>query len=153
MRGFKGSDIPERSGIQTFDDPYTGEMLYAIPALAPDWAIIHVQEANANGDARILGPRYFDVEMTQAAKGVIITAEKIVPDEVFIDEPEMTAVPGSMVSAVVEAPGGAAPCSCAHTYGVDEAGMRRYMELSTTAEGLKTYLEAEDANLAPEPLG
>lgn len=151
MRGFKGSDIPERSGIQTIDDPYTGETLHAIPALTPDWAIIHVQEANIDGDARILGPRYFDVEMTRAAKGVIITAEKIVSSEVFIEEPEMSVVPGFMVSAVVEAPGGALPCSCAHAYGVDEDGMRRYMELSKTAEGLKAYLEAEDSNLAAGP--
>ena len=53
----------------------------------------------------------------------------------------------------VGAPGGALPCSCAHAYGVDEEGMRRYMELSKTAEGLKAYLEAEDANLAAGPSG
>ncbi len=151
MRGFKGSDIPERSGIQTIEDPYTGETLHAIPALSPDWAIIHVHEADAEGNARIYGPRYFDVEMTRAAKGVIVTAEEIVPPGTFEREPELTAVPGFMVSAVAHVPGGAAPCSCDPAYGVDEAEMRRYMALSRTADGLAEYLET--AERSPEAAG
>ena len=144
MRGFSGSDIPERSGLQTFDDPYTGETLYAIPALRPDWAIIHVHAADEEGNARIEGPRYFDIEMTRAAKGVIVTAEEIVSSQKFTDEPEMTAIPGFMVNAVVHAPGGAGPCGCEPLYGVDEAGMRRYMEMSATAGGFSEYLGAAD---------
>ena len=87
MRGFSGSDIPERSGLQTIEDPYTGETLYAIPALRPDWAIIHVHAADEEGNARIEGPRYFDIEMTRAAKGVIVTAEEIVSPQKFAEAP------------------------------------------------------------------
>ena len=150
MRGFSGSDIPERSGLQTFVDPYTGETLYAIPALRPDWAIIHVHAADLEGNARIEGPRYFDIEMTRAAKGVIVTAEEIVSPRKFAEEPEMTAIPGFMVRAVVHAPGGAGPCGCEPLYGVDEAGMRRYMEMSATAGGFSEYLGAADESPAQE---
>lgn len=127
--------------------------MHAIPALRPDWAILHVHEADAEGNARIYGPRYFDVEMTRAAKGVIVTAEEIVPPGRMAEEPELTAVPGFMVAAVAHAPGGAEPCSCHPAYGLDEAGIRRYMELSRTAEGLAEYLDSADRASAPDAAG
>ena len=87
--------------------------------------------------------------MTRAAsRGVILTAEEIVPGEEIARDPGMTAIPGFLVRAVVEAPGGAWPSSCHPAYGVDEAGMRRYMELASTAEGLGRYLR-ETALQAP----
>jgi glutaconate CoA-transferase subunit A len=148
VRGFDGSDIPERSGIHTIEDPYTGETLFAIPKLQPDWAIIHVHEADEDGNARIYGNRAFDFEMTRAAKGVIITAEDIFPVGHFSEEPELTVVPGFMVQAVVHVPGGAGPCSCHPIYGIGEAEMRRYMDLSQSADGLASYLESTDQDLA-----
>ena len=85
--------------------------------------------------------------MMRAAKGVIVTAEKLAPAERFREEPEMTAIPGFLVTAVAHAPGGAAPCSCSPAYGVDEARMRRYMEVSRTADGLAEYLAEAEAYL------
>ncbi len=145
IRGFEGSDIPEQSGIFTIRDPYTDEELYAIPAMKPDWALIHVQKSDARGNAQILGNRHFDVEMTRAAqKGVILTTEEIVEPEELAAEPERTAIPDFLVAAVVEAPGGAAPCSCHPHYGVDKAEMERYMRLTREADGLAAYLESTD---------
>ena len=48
-------------------DPYTGEEVVAIPAIQPDVAIIHVQEADEFGNARIVGTLFEDVLMAQAA--------------------------------------------------------------------------------------
>ncbi len=81
---------------------------------------------------------------------MIVTAEEIVSPQKFTDEPEMTAIPGFMVRAVVHAPGGAGPCGCEPLYGVDEAGMRRYMEMSATAEGFSEYLGAAEEPPAQE---
>ena len=79
--------------------------------------------------------------MTRAAKkGVILTAEEIISAEQMAAAPEMTSIPGFMVRAIVEAPGGAQPCSCHPRYGVNEKEMRRYMEMSKTPEGLAEYL-------------
>ena len=117
--------------------------------LRPDWALIHVQMADAEGNAWIVGHRHYDVELTRAArKGVILSAEEIVPPERIAAEPEMSVIPGFMVRAVVEAPGGARPCSCPPHYGVDEEEMRRYMALSATPEGLAEYLEGADRDRA-----
>ncbi|GIW04804.1 MAG: hypothetical protein KatS3mg059_1424 [Thermomicrobiales bacterium] len=46
--------------------------------LQPDVAILHVQEADPEGNARIWGTRFEDVLMAQAARRVILTAERIV---------------------------------------------------------------------------
>ena len=80
--------------------------------------------------------------MTRAAsRGVILTAEEIVPGDEIARDPGLTAVPGFLVRAVVEAPGGARPCSCHPAYAVDEEGMHRYMKLSASSEGLLRYLK------------
>ena len=107
--------------------------------------MIHVQKSDVGGNAQILGNQHFDIEMTRAAqKGVILTTEEIAPSEAIALEPERTNIPGFLVKAVVEAPGGASPCSCHPCYGVDEQEMRRYMALARSEEGLREYLAGTD---------
>src|SRR3990167_7218454 len=79
--GLTGSDIPAAAGLKTVKDPYTGAELHAVPAIRPDWAILHVQEADALGNARIYGSPYWDVVMSRAAARAILTAERILPPE------------------------------------------------------------------------
>ena len=145
--GLTGSDIPAAAGLKTVKDPYTGAELYAVPAIRPDWAILHVQEADALGNARIYGSPYWDVVMSRAAARVILTAERLVPTEELARLPELTRVPHFLVAAVVHAPGGAAPTSCHPYYGVDEAGVRAYLEAADDAERLCRYLDTMDASL------
>ncbi len=137
-----GSDIPAASDFRTVRDPYTGQGVMAIPAIRPDWAVIHVQECDAQGNARILGCVFEDVIMTRAAKGVIVTAERIVPPDFLIGQPETTPVPHFLVTAVVEAPGGAAPGSCYPHYDYDPKHIREYLALSADAERLREYLRS-----------
>lgn len=83
--------------------------------------------------------------MTRAArKGVILTAERIAAPEEIASEPERTSIPGFLVKAVVEAPGGAAPCSCHPCYEVDKEEMRRYMTLTRSENGLREYLASAE---------
>ncbi len=83
--------------------------------------------------------------MTRAAqKGVILTTEKIVDPEELAAEPERTTIPGFLVKAVVETPGGASPCSCHPYYGVDKDEMGRYLALTQSKDGLGEYLAGTD---------
>ena len=107
--------------------------------------MIHVQKSDPQGNAQILGNQQFDVEMTRAAqKGVILTTEKIVAPEEIATEPERTTIPGFLVKAVVETPGGASPCSCHPYYGVDKDEMARYLTLTREKGGLRKYLSSTD---------
>jgi glutaconate CoA-transferase subunit A len=142
--GLTGSDIPAAAGLKTVTDPYTGAELIAVPAIRPDWAILHVQEADALGNARIYGSPYWDLVMSRAAARVILTAERIVPTDELARLPELTRIPHFLVAAVVHAPEGARPTSCHPYYGVDEEGVRAYLAAAETPGALRTYLEGTD---------
>jgi glutaconate CoA-transferase subunit A len=141
IAGMQGSDVPEARGFKTVVDPYAGQAVVAIPALVPDVAIIHVQEADSEGNARIVGTRFEDVLMAQAARRVIVTAERIVDGAAFEETPELVAVPGFMVDAVVEAPRGAWPCSCAGYYDYDAEYLADYVAASKDEAAFHRFVE------------
>lgn len=147
VAGMFGSDIPTASGLKTVVDPYTGQAVYVVPRLRPDWAILHVPEADAAGNARIYGTPFWDRAMARAARGVILSAERIVPSEELARQPELTAIPGLFVRAVVHAPGGALPCSSTPDYDLDRAAVRAYLEAAHDRAALAAYLEAQDRPL------
>lgn len=140
LAGMNGSDVPRARGFEFIEDPYTGEQVVAIPALIPDVAIIHVQEADRQGNARIIGTRFEDVLMAQAARRVIVTAERIVDGSAFEAVPEVVAIPGFLVHAVVEAPLGAWPCSCAGYYEYDEEFLAAYVAVSKDPVALRQFV-------------
>lgn len=140
VAGMFGSDLPAASGFKTICDPYTGQEVCVIPRIAPDWAVLHVHEADEQGNARVFGSPFWDRIMSRAADRLIITAERIIPTEEFVRQPELTLVPGFLVTAVVAAPGGAWPGACWPDYGVDEAGVWEYLEASRDAGKLGEYL-------------
>jgi glutaconate CoA-transferase subunit A len=142
--GLTGSDIPAAAGFKTVRDPYTGTEVYAIPAIRPDWAILHVQEADALGNARIYGSPYWDLVMSRAAARVILTTERIVSTEELARMPELTRIPHFLVATVVHAPEGARPTSCHPYYGIDEEGVRAYLAAADTPANLRAYLDATD---------
>ena len=128
--GMWGSDlISQRPELfQVIASPFDGEEVVVVKAIVPDWAIIHVQEADEYGNARILGSEFQDVLMTRAARKTIITAEKIVSADTFRQEPKLTSIPHFLVEAVVLAPQGAAPGVCHPYYNVDPSGMKAYAQ-------------------------
>ena len=141
VAGFAGSDVPSIAPFATVRDPFTGNDTLVVPAIRPDWAILHVHEADVRGNARIYGTPVWDRLMSRAAKRVILTAEKIVDTSHFVAQPEMTVVPEIFVEAVVHAPSGAWPTAVFDRYDIDEPAMRHYLELSRTPEGFRKYLE------------
>lgn len=127
--GLWGSDlIAQRPEFfQVMKSPFSDEEVVTVKALRPDWAIIHVQEADQYGNARILGSDFQDVLLSRAAQKTIITTEKLVDTEVFQQEPKLTSVPYFLVAAVVVVPEGAKPGICYPTYTrVDAPGMKAY---------------------------
>ena len=138
--GFDGSDLPEARGFRWVQDPYGGGHVLVVPPVRPAWALIHVPEADAEGNARILGSEFEDVLMSRAAAGVILSAERIVPTEHMAEQPELTRIPGFLVSAVVHAPRGAWPGSCYPLYAYDAAAVREYLALAGDSGALDAYL-------------
>jgi glutaconate CoA-transferase, subunit A len=144
MRSMLGSDvIAQLPDVRLIDCPFTGEQLVLVPALNPDFALIHVQRCDAYGNAQIDGLPFMDIDLAMAANRVILTTERIVSNDQIRRRPDHTKIPFFAVDAVVEAPYGSAPHECyglyeplfAHLDGYaaqlkqdPEVGMRGYLD-------------------------
>lgn len=137
--GLHGSDIPALNGWACLPDPYgqTGPV-YVIPAIQPDYAVIHASEVDELGNVRIAGTYHWDRIMSRAAKSVLVVAEKLVDSKVFTDTPEATVVPYFMVEAFSIVPNGAWPGSCWPHYEIDYPAVEAYLEQG--AEALAFHL-------------
>lgn len=138
--GLAGSDLRQASGFATLRDPYSGGEVVVIPPIRPDVALIHVQEADDEGNLRIHGSPYEDILLAKASARIIATAERIVPRGDFVAQPELTALPGFLVDMVVEAPRGAWPTSCAGHYDYDAPFLSAYMAAAKTADGFRQFV-------------
>lgn len=149
--GLWGSDLlktlPEF--YRVIKSPFDGQEVVCVKSVQPDWAIIHVQEADEYGNARILASEYQDIIFSRAAKKTIITAEKIVSTEKLQENPKLTSIPHFLVEAVVLAPQGAKPGICYPDYvKVDDKGMKAYIRAvkdHKIPDYLATFSEGEEA--------
>ena len=134
-KGHLGSDMPKyNKNIKVLDDPFTGGKIAAIKAVVPDIGIIHVQRADAEGNAQKWGSIGVDIEGINASRKIIVTTEQIVDSDVIRRDPNRTIIPGFRVSAVVEEPFGAFPSRLAGFYNAGAGVMR------TDEEGFEEYV-------------
>ncbi|HYM49608.1 MAG TPA: CoA-transferase [Candidatus Limnocylindrales bacterium] len=137
-----GSDIVrDHPRIRPVDDPFGGPPLLAVGALTPDVTIVHAQRADPQGNAHLWGNLGLTVEGAYAAKRTIITCEEIVDEAVIRSDPNRTVIPGFLVDAVVEAPGGALPSSCQGYWRRDFEPFLSYHRQSRTVEGFQAWLQ------------
>ena len=108
LRGYAGTDLPRHTRtIAKITCPFTGEELTAVPALNPDVAVIHAQQADGDGNVALWGIVGVQKEAVLAARRAIVTVEEIV-DEIE-PRPGAIVLPAWTVGAVCEVPGGAHP--------------------------------------------
>jgi glutaconate CoA-transferase subunit A len=141
-----GSDLVKLNPrLRTVVSPYEdGEELVAAPALRLDAAIVHLNRADARGNAQFLGPDlYFDDLLLEAAPTGrrFVSAERVVRTESLRDEGSFHTLRISrhLVDGVVEAPGGAHFTSCVPDYERDEAFQRAYAASATSPEAWETF--------------
>ncbi len=123
VRSFGGTDGFEHSGAKLVSDPFTGQPITIVPALNPDVAVIHAQQADQFGNARVFGTGIAHQESALASKKVIVSAEEIVDTEEIRRDPGRTSIPYYAVDAVVHAPFGSWPGNCGGYYGSDTPGV------------------------------
>lgn len=91
------------------------------PAIAPDFVLLHAQEADRHGNLFIADP-YFDELLARAGERVIASVERIV------DRLPHATIPATRVSVVVEARAGAFPGGCHRHYRHSVAGLKAWEE-------------------------
>lgn len=122
-------------------DPYSGKEVVVLPALHPDVAIVHVQRADAQGNAHIWGILGEQKEAAFAAKHVILTAEEIVDEAVIRSDPNRTMIPEFIVDAVCHVPYAAHPSYTQGYYDRDNAFYLEWDRISESPEQVKAYLD------------
>jgi glutaconate CoA-transferase subunit A len=112
-----------------------------VPALHPDVAIVHVQRADANGNAHLWGIIGEQKEAAFAAKKVILTVEEIVDESVIRSDPNRTMIPGIVVSAVCHVPFACHPSYAQGYYDRDNEFYLAWDKISESAETVKAWLD------------
>ncbi|MCM3759903.1 hypothetical protein M3212_03770 [Alkalihalobacillus oceani] len=120
--------------------PFTEEIVLAVAAVKPDYAVIHANRSDRNGNIQLLGNSTSVDEQVRAAKKVIVTVEEIVNEEEISKLSEVNTLPAFLVDYVVEVPYGAHPTGMYKYYSEDYEHIDYFMELSKTAEGFQQYL-------------
>jgi glutaconate CoA-transferase subunit A len=134
-----GSDVLTiNPQLRTVRSPYDdGEELVAVPALRLDVALVHLNRADASGNAQYLGPDpYFDDLFCLAADLAFVSCERIVPAGTLAQAgpPQSLLINRAMVAGVAQTPHGAHFTSCVPDYGRDEAFQARYAKAAASDE-------------------
>jgi glutaconate CoA-transferase subunit A len=140
-RSMLGTDTFRHSGARVITCPFTGERLTALPALYPDVAAIHVHEADRYGNGRIRGTTVADLDLARAAKRLIITCERLIPNDEIRRDPTRTVIPFYCVDAVCEVPYGSYPGNMPYEYFSDEDHLRRWLEVERDLGAFRQFLD------------
>ncbi|MPZ51135.1 MAG: CoA transferase subunit A [Acidimicrobiia bacterium] len=108
LRGYHGTDLAEHTNMTTIVCPFTGEDLAAVPALTPDVALLHAQQADRQGNVGLWGISGVQKEVALASKTVVVTVEEVV-DELGQQGPNHVVLPSWTVTAIVCVPRGSHP--------------------------------------------
>ncbi len=127
--------------IKRIPDPYGGKDVIVVPALNPDVAIVHVQRADANGNAHLWGIIGEQKEAAFASKRVILTAEEIVDESVIRSDPNRTLIPEIVVDAVCHVPYACHPSYAQGYYDRDNEFYLKWDKVSDSAEQVQSWLD------------
>ncbi len=139
MRGYRGTDLAAHTRVELLTCPFTGEPLVAVPALNPDVAIVHAQEADRAGNVQLWGIPGVQKEAVLAAKRSLVTVERLV--EALEPRPGGVVLPGWAIDAIALAPGGSQP---SYAHGIterDNAFYREWDGISRDRERFTAWME------------
>jgi len=140
-RALLGTDTFKHSAAKVVEDPFTGQKVCLVPAVNPDVAIIHVNQCDVYGNARVFGPSITPLETAMASKRVILSAEELVDTEEIRRNPGRTTIPYYLVDAVVVAPWGGHPGTVPGYYTFDAPHLDEFFAAARDAASLRKYLD------------
>jgi glutaconate CoA-transferase subunit A len=139
MRGYAGTDLMAHTRVERVSCPFTGEQLVAVPALRPDVAIVHAQEADRDGNVQLWGIPGVQKEAVLAAERSLVTVERIVG--AIEPRPGAMILPGWVIDVVAEAPGGSLPSYSLGITKRDNAAYRDWDRVSRDRDRFRGWME------------
>lgn len=150
MRAGLGSSVVEHDPtLRTVTSPYPDgegehEDLLAVPALELDVALLHMNRADAHGNAQYLGPDpYFDDLYAMAARRTYVSTEQVVDTAGLTEDAPIQSLllNRTMVTGVVETPHGAHFTTCSPTYERDEKFQAAYVAAAKDPDAWPAFAE------------
>lgn len=135
--GIVGTDLLElRPDLRMVASPYGGEYV-AIPALAPEVALLHAPRADRRGNIHLGGNLCVDRELAALAAVTIVSVEEVVD---ALEPMEADLVAG-VATHLVPCPGGARPTSCWPRYPLEATAVLEYQAAAALGR-FDAWLEA-----------
>ena len=134
--------------VRTVNCPYTGEKLACIPALKPDVALVHAQQADNAGNIQMIGVDGDTVTGAMASVKILVTVEQFVETAEIEKMPEVTRIPGYRTTGVAELAWGAHPSYVEGAYGRDDDHFHAYDREARMEKGLADYIRRYVYNCA-----
>jgi glutaconate CoA-transferase subunit A len=144
LRGYKGTDLAQRTRVEFIRCPFTGEELAAVPALRPDVAIVHAQEADHHGNVQLWGIPGVQKEAVLAAQRSLVTVERLVDE--LEPRPGGVVIPGWVIDAVAETPGGSQPSYSLGITSRDNSFYREWDEISRDRDRFTAWIDEHVMN-------
>ena len=136
--------LPDKK-LVVLDNPFgtwaETRQVVLVPAIRPDVTILHVQQCDPQGTARIEGLTFADVEQAKAARQVLITCERLVETKTMRKDPDRNQIPFYCVDAVVPIYGGAYPTACYGCYDYDPVYLNQYRISAGDEKRYQAYLK------------
>ncbi|MPZ88332.1 MAG: CoA transferase subunit A [Nitriliruptorales bacterium] len=140
LRGYAGTDLPQHTEtVRSITCPFTGEELTALPALNPDVAVIHAQQADRRGNVQLWGVIGIQKEVVLSAKRSLVTVEEIV--DKLEPRPGAVLLPTWAITAVAAVSGGAHPSYAQGYYDRDNASYRAWDAISRDRDAFRVWLD------------
>lgn len=145
LRTMAGSDLENlqtgpKPKFARIPSPFGDESIGVVSALQSDVAVIHVTEADDQGNGILYGQLSVLDAQVRSARHVILTTERLVAAEEIVRNNQLVSVPGILVDQVVHTPYGAYPGGMFGLYDEDLELMGEYYEASRDPETTAAYL-------------
>lgn len=140
LRGYVGTDLPKVTDTMApVTCPFTGEEFMAVPALRPDVAVIHAQQADRNGNVALWGITGIQKEAVLCAHRSIVTVEELVDE--LEPHPHQIVLPSVSIRAISVVPGGAHPSYAHGYYPRDNAFYEAWDPISRDRDTFRQWME------------
>lgn len=140
--GVLGSGILQRrEDFRVVANPFAPETdIVLVPALQPDFALIHALSADADGNL-VVGGLGDEALLARAAKRTIATVETRAPDALDKRPRDSEVIASTYVDTIVEAPRGTYPFAGYRDKNQDDKAIRAFVAASASKEAAAAYIE------------
>jgi acyl CoA:acetate/3-ketoacid CoA transferase alpha subunit len=136
-----GADVMDLPGnpFARFHCPLTGKQLTAVPAIEPDVLLMHGNQADREGNVRIVGDGFLDPYLARAAKRVLVTVDEVVDRLPATMSEHETTISRLWVSAIADVPGGTGFTASFPEWPVDYRAGAEYAGNARDADWLRGF--------------